>query len=162
MSMTIAGKIIHILEPEVVGTNQKRKQTFVLQMDDRYETKVAFDVWEDKVAIGDGETATFHLAPESREAKGRWFTNLTCWKKEGGMVSQSAPVAQQPATNTGTSATSAPKAKITPNEEQFKVLMQKVAVEPAETTSALVAKFKAAYELTTAQAELLEGDDLPF
>lgn len=94
--MEIKGKVIQVLAQEVVGQNQKKKQTFIVETMDQYPKKVAIDSWDDKVVVSVGEIATFHINAESREWNNKWFTNLSAWKKEVG--SQAAPTSTpQPA-----------------------------------------------------------------
>ena len=100
--MTISGKIIQILPAETVGQNGKAKQTFVLETEGQYPKKIAFDVWEDKVALGEGENVTLQVNIESREYNGKWYTNISAWKKDsqgaaGAPAPAATPVQQAPA-----------------------------------------------------------------
>jgi hypothetical protein len=96
--MTISGKIIQALPAETVGQSGKSKQTFVLETEDKFPKKIAVQVWEDKVALAVGETVTLHVNIESREWNGRFFTDISVWKKEGASAPAQAPSAPQGAT----------------------------------------------------------------
>jgi hypothetical protein len=92
--MTISGKIIQVLPAESVGQSSKSKQTFVLETEGQYPKKIAFDVWENKIELALGEVVTVAVNIESREYNGKYFTNISGWKKEGA----TAPSAPQGAT----------------------------------------------------------------
>ena len=107
--MDVSGQIIAVL-PVVTGTGAKgewKKQTAVLETNDQYPKKVAFDMFNDKIQqFKVGEEVTVHINIDAREWQGKWFNSVTAWKVEkGGTVSheepapvQSAPVAQQDTT----------------------------------------------------------------
>tara|TARA_R110002051_G_scaffold322578_1_gene413450 strand:- start:70 stop:342 length:273 start_codon:yes stop_codon:yes gene_type:complete len=85
--MEVQGKVIAILAEEGgEGKNGPwKKQCFVIETDDKYPKKVAFDLWNDKIdefKIVEGESVTVSINIESREYNGRWFTNVTGWKVE--------------------------------------------------------------------------------
>ena len=106
--MEVSGKIIAVL-PLATGTGAKgewKKQTAVLETNDQYPKKVAFDMFNDKIAAFKvGEDVTVHINIDAREWQGKWFNSVTAWKVEkGGTVShptqepapvQSAHMAQQ-------------------------------------------------------------------
>jgi hypothetical protein len=81
--MTLSGKIIHVLPAESVGQSGKSKQTFVLETEGQYPKKIAFDVWENKIELSLNEVVTVAVNIESREYNGKYFTNISGWKKEG-------------------------------------------------------------------------------
>ena len=98
--MEIKGTVIKVLPSELIGQNQAKKQTFIIETEGQYPKKVAIDIWKDTISVTQGESATFHLNAESREASnGRWFTGLSAWKKEGGQqagATLSQPVVSGP------------------------------------------------------------------
>lgn len=87
MALEIEGKIIQIY-PETSGVSNKgngwRKQTFVIETQEQYPKKVAFDVWNDNIdalkAISPGEVVKINFRIQSREFNDKWYTNLTAWK----------------------------------------------------------------------------------
>jgi hypothetical protein len=70
-----------------------------LETDGQYPKKIAFDVWEDKVALAEDEKVTLQVNIESREYNGKWYTNISAWKKDsqGAAAPAAAPVQQAPA-----------------------------------------------------------------
>ena len=97
--MEITGKIIVAL-PELSGTsragNQWKKRDYVLETQESYPRKVAFNFFGDKVdqfplAVGDMVKLSFDI--ESREYQGRWYTDIRGWKAE--KVDATAPQSTQ-------------------------------------------------------------------
>ena len=77
--MEIKGRIIHVLplqEGVSKAGNPWKKQEYVLETEEQYP-----------VSVGDEVVVSFDL--ESREVKGRWYTDVRAWK-----IEKSAPVAQ--------------------------------------------------------------------
>lgn len=85
-TMELTGKVIEILPVETgKGKNNKEweKRSFVIETLDKYPNKVCFSLWGDKVGVIDGEMGAevvVHYDASSREYKGRWYTELKCWK----------------------------------------------------------------------------------
>ena len=86
--MEITGKIIAAL-PEVGGTSAKgnawRKRDYVLETQETYPKKVAFNFFGDRIdqfplAVGQLVKISFDI--ESREFNGRWYTDVRAWKAE--------------------------------------------------------------------------------
>lgn len=86
--MEVTGKIIVAL-PEVTGTskagNQWKKRQYVLETQDNYPTKIAFDFFGDKadqfpLNVGDVIKLSFDI--DSHEYNGRWFTSIRGWKAD--------------------------------------------------------------------------------
>jgi hypothetical protein len=83
--MEITGKLVEIL-PEQSGTSQRgewKKQEFIIETLDQYPKKVCIVNWGDKVdlsSLNNGEEITVHVNVESREFKGRWYTDIKAWK----------------------------------------------------------------------------------
>ena len=103
--MEISGKIIAAL-PEVGGTskagNAWRKREYVLETQETYPKKVAFNFFGDRIdqyplAVGDDVTVSFDL--ESREFNGRWYTDVRGYKavKNGAAAAGAQPADFPPA-----------------------------------------------------------------
>lgn len=83
--MEIQGKIITAL-PERSGTsargNQWRSITYVLETQERYPRKVAFDVVNDNISklnIQVGEVLTVKFDIDAREYNQKWFNSIQAW-----------------------------------------------------------------------------------
>lgn len=83
--MELQGKIIAVL-PERSGTSQRGNQwrsvTYVLETQEQYPKKLAFDVSNDKIDqlnIQVGEFLTVQFDINAREYNGRWFNSVNAW-----------------------------------------------------------------------------------
>lgn len=83
--MELQGKIIAVL-PERSGTSQRGNQwrsiTYVLETQEQYPKKLAFDVTNDKIdqlCIQFGEILTVQFDINAREYNGRWFNSVNAW-----------------------------------------------------------------------------------
>lgn len=83
--MELQGKIIVVL-PERNGTSQRGNQwrsiTYVLETQEQYPKKLAFDVTNDKIDqlnIQLGEILTVQFDINAREYNGRWFNSINAW-----------------------------------------------------------------------------------
>ena len=83
--MELQGKIIVVL-PERSGTSQRGNQwrsiTYVLETQEQYPKKLAFDVANDKIDqlnIQFGEILTVQFDINAREYNGRWFNSVNAW-----------------------------------------------------------------------------------
>ena len=83
--MEIQGKIIVVL-PERSGTSQRGNQwrsiSYVLETQEQYPKKLAFDVTNDKIDqlnIQLGEILTVQFDINAREYNGRWFNSVNAW-----------------------------------------------------------------------------------
>ena len=94
--MEIKGRIIHVMPLQSgigqVSGKEWKKQEYVLETQEQYPRKVCFQVSGNRieqypVSVGDEVVVSFDL--ESREAKGRWYTDVRAWK-----IEKSASVAQ--------------------------------------------------------------------
>ena len=94
--MEIKGRIIHVMPLQSgigqVSGKEWKKQEYVLETQEQYPRKVCFQVSGNRieqypVSVGDEVVVSFDL--ESREAKGRWYTDVRAWKIE--KVQASAP-----------------------------------------------------------------------
>lgn len=87
MALEIEGKIIQKY-PEANGVSKSgnpwRKQTFIVETQEQYPKKIAFDLWNDNIdalkAISSGDMVKINFRVESREFNDKWYTNLTAWK----------------------------------------------------------------------------------
>ena len=85
MTLEISGKIVEILEVKSGQSahGEWRKQEYVLETEAQYPKKVCFMAWGDKIDqfnIQQGETVAVAIDLESREYKGRWYTDVKAWK----------------------------------------------------------------------------------
>lgn len=83
--MELQGKIIVVL-PERSGTSQRGNQwrsiTYILETQEQYPKKLAFDVTNDKIDqlnIQFGEILTVQFDINAREYNGRWFNSVNAW-----------------------------------------------------------------------------------
>ena len=83
--MELQGKIIAVL-PERSGTSQRGNQwrsiSYVLETQEQYPKKLAFDVTNDKIDqlnIQFGEILTVQFDINAREYNGRWFNSVNAW-----------------------------------------------------------------------------------
>ena len=83
--MELQGKIIVVL-PERSGTSQRGNQwrsiSYVLETQEQYPKKLAFDVTNDKIDqlnIQLGEILTVQFDINAREYNGRWFNSINAW-----------------------------------------------------------------------------------
>lgn len=106
--MEVSGKIIAAC-PEESGTskagNAWKKRVYVLETQETYPKKVAFQFFGDRVdqyplKVGDNVKVSFDI--NSREFNGRWYTDISAWKAEpaDAGIGGAMPAAGQ-MTNTG-------------------------------------------------------------
>lgn len=87
MDLQITGKVTQILE-EQSGESQRgpwRKQDFILETEGQYPREVCITQWGEKIDefdVQEGETLTVYIDIESREYKGRWYTDVKAWRIE--------------------------------------------------------------------------------
>jgi len=112
--MEIQGKVVAVLNPQSY-TSQKNGNTyvtnqFVIETQGQYPKKVAFKVMgEDKfaqmqIAVGGFYNVSFDV--ESREWKGKWFTECQAWRTQRVDGTQEQP--QQATTQTAQKPAPAP------------------------------------------------------
>lgn len=100
--MEISGKIIQCL-PEQSGTsragNPWKKRVYILETQETYPKKVAFDLFGDRVdqyPMKEGDMVKVSFDINSREFNGRWYTDISAWKVEpanqGAPAGTAAPV----------------------------------------------------------------------
>lgn len=83
--MEISAKLYKILPPESIDTKNGplKKQLFVVETQDQYPKKICFEIFNDKVNLGqlsEGSQVKVFFEPESREWQGKWFTSLRAWR----------------------------------------------------------------------------------
>ena len=90
--MEITGTVKQILEiQQGEGRNGTwRKQTFIVETQDKYPKPVAITVWGDKIdefRLRENEQVTVSVNVESREYRGNWYTDVKAWKidRQGNM-----------------------------------------------------------------------------
>ncbi|MEX0648669.1 MAG: DUF3127 domain-containing protein [Balneolaceae bacterium] len=96
MDLQISGIVKEILEEQSgEGKNGPwRKQDFILETPGKYPKMVCITQWGDQIDknnITEGETLTAYIDLQSREFKGRWYTDVKAWKVEKGSGAASAP-----------------------------------------------------------------------
>jgi hypothetical protein len=83
--MEFKGRIIDLL-PEQSGTGKNgtwKKQDVIVETGGRFPRKVCVSVWGDKIdknILKEGAVCNFFINVESREFKGRWYTDVKAWK----------------------------------------------------------------------------------
>lgn len=97
--MEIKGRIVQVL-PLQSGVGQSsgkewKRQEYVLETQDQYPRKVCFQLSGNRieqypVAVGDEVIVSYDL--ESREFRGRWYTDVRAWKIEKASASGHAPL----------------------------------------------------------------------
>lgn len=100
--MEIKGTIVHVLPLEngVSKTNGNpwSKATIVVETEGQYPKKVAMSNMknaEEFARLPIGAKGTFKIEVESREYKGRWYSEIRCWAYE--LEGQQAPPQPQQA-----------------------------------------------------------------
>ncbi|HNW99031.1 MAG TPA: DUF3127 domain-containing protein [Bacteroidales bacterium] len=85
--METEGKLLHILPIQNIDTQKGslKKLEFVIETKTKFPKKVCFTLWNDKAENfsfkpNDDLKVSFDL--ESRESKGRWFTEAKAWRVE--------------------------------------------------------------------------------
>ena len=87
MDLTITGTVKQILDEQSgEGKNGTwRKREFILQTEGDYPKDVCILQWGDNIdtfAVKVGERLTAHIDIQSREFKGRWYTDIKAWRVE--------------------------------------------------------------------------------
>jgi hypothetical protein len=105
--MEISGKVYKVMPVQSgVGKtgNEWRKIDFVVETDAKYDNRICFTAWSDKVSevesLGIGQKVKVSFDVSSREYNDRWYTDIKAWKIEADGVTE-----QQPAGPTHTSST---------------------------------------------------------
>lgn len=86
--MKITGKLLQLLSVQS-GTSINghwSKQIIIVETTDEYPKKVCISIWNGRVDISKlevGKEYSFHCNIESKEYKGKWYTEVTLWKIDG-------------------------------------------------------------------------------
>lgn len=90
MSLELSGKLDQIL-PKQTGESRRgpwEKQDFIIETQDKFPKKVCCTLWGDKTNmlqnLSQGTPLTVSINIESREYRGKWYTDVKAWKLEVG------------------------------------------------------------------------------
>ena len=79
---TFTGVLVSILPTVTYGKDNKKKGGFVIETEGKYPKKIAFTVFEAKLAevsaLSVGSQVEVSGVIESREWQGKWFTDAIC------------------------------------------------------------------------------------
>lgn len=85
--METEGKLVQVLPVQNIDTakGKMKKLEFVIETKTKFSKKICFALWNEKAEsfnfkTGDELKVTFDV--ESRESKGRWYTEAKAWKVE--------------------------------------------------------------------------------
>jgi len=87
MDLQIKGTVNQILE-EQSGTGKNgpwRKRDFILETEGKYPKKICITQWGDNIDqanVQEDEEIVAHIDIQSREYKGKWYTDVKAWKIE--------------------------------------------------------------------------------
>jgi len=89
MDLKISGKVVDVLELQTGESKNGpwKKRDFILETPGKYPRKVCVTQWGDQVdqhEVKKGEELTAFIDIQSREYKGRWYTDVKAWKIEKG------------------------------------------------------------------------------
>jgi hypothetical protein len=96
MKVTIEGRVIDVAEPQTVGASGFRKQTVVVQTDDKYDNEMPITLVKDSVGEMDaslGAQVKVRCYLGARQWNDRYFLEL----KYAGHELMQAPIIQAPA-----------------------------------------------------------------
>ena len=98
--MEIKGKILQINDPQTgqSARGEWKKQEIIIETEDKFPKKVCLLNWNDKVDIKSlkpGDLINAYVNVESREFKGRWFTDIKVWKYDKNSDNNQAPASSQ-------------------------------------------------------------------
>lgn len=101
MDLQISGKVSQILEEQSgEGKNGPwKKRDFILEVPGKYPRKVCITQWGEQIDqsnVQEGEELTAYIDIQSREYKGRWYTDVKAWKIEKGASGGSQQPQQLP------------------------------------------------------------------
>lgn len=89
MDLKIAGKVVEILEMQSGESKNGpwKKQDFILETPGKYPRKICVTQWGDQIDqnnVSEGDEITAYIDIQSREYKGKWYTDVKAWKVEKG------------------------------------------------------------------------------
>ena len=95
--MEITGKITWV-GPVASGVSKAGKDwnkfnAVITEQEGEYPQSLCFEVFNDKISVQLGEVCTIHFQVKANEYQGKYYTNITGWKKEGAQQMAVAPVA---------------------------------------------------------------------
>jgi hypothetical protein len=95
--MNITGKITWV-GPVASGVSKAGKDwnkfnAVITEQEGEYPQSLCFEVFNDKISVQLGEVCTIHFQVKANEYQGKYYTNITGWKKEGAQQMAVAPVA---------------------------------------------------------------------
>jgi len=136
-------------------------QAVITEQEGKYPQSMAFDVFNDKVAVALDEVCTIHVEFKANASKegDKYFTNINAWKKEGGVAQPAATSA--PAATAAQPATGGTLSKKAVTPEQFEKLKSSLDGLDDAARAEKAAKYATVYDLTPAQVVEQESD-LPF
>lgn len=101
MDLQISGTVVEVLE-EQSGESKNgpwRKQDFILETGGQYPKKVCITQWGDNIdqnSVSVNDTLTAYIDIQSREFKGRWYTDVKAWKIDKGTDASGPAPSQEP------------------------------------------------------------------
>ena len=98
--MEITGKITWV-GPVASGVSKAGKDwnkfnAVITEQEGEYPQSLCFEVFNDKISIALGDVCTIHFQVKANEYQGKYYTNITGWKKEGAQQ-MAVPVVPTPA-----------------------------------------------------------------
>lgn len=93
MDLKIAGKVVDVLDVQSGESKNGpwKKRDFILETPGKFPRKVCVTQWGEQVDqnnVETGEEITAYIDIQSREYKGRWYTDVKAWKIEKGTQSE--------------------------------------------------------------------------
>ena len=94
MDLKVTGTVKQILDVESGESKNGpwKKRDFILETPGKFPRQVCITQWGDQIDqsnIETGETITAFIDLQSREYKGRWYTDVKAWKIEKGETAAS-------------------------------------------------------------------------
>lgn len=85
--MNITGKITWV-GPVASGVSKAGKDwnkfnAVITEQEGEYPQSLCFEVFNDKIAVALDEVCTIHFQVKANEYQGKYYTNITAWRKEG-------------------------------------------------------------------------------
>lgn len=89
MDLKIAGKVVEVLEMQSGESKNGswKKQDFILETPGKFPRKICVTQWGEQIDqnnVSEGDEITAHIDIQSREYKGKWYTDVKAWKVEKG------------------------------------------------------------------------------
>jgi hypothetical protein len=75
------------------GKNWNKFNAVITEQEGEYPQSLCFEVFNDKISVALDEVCTIHFQVKANEYQGKYYTNISGWRKEGGgVVAAAAPV----------------------------------------------------------------------